>query len=134
MNARPRLATVDDVQQAKVETHRRMDMVFGALLLLLLGVVAGVGWVLIKSGDDTFVESCRMMQVRERIGAETAAAQARRDDMVAAWHAREGRRDLARVVGQASASERRLAETRAESAAADCEDFEKSPAITGDAP
>jgi hypothetical protein len=47
---------------------------------------------------------------------------------------RSQRRDLARVVGQASASERRLAETRAKSAAADCEDFEKSPAITGDAP
>jgi hypothetical protein len=134
MNARPRLATVEDVQQAKVETHRRMDMVFGALLLLLLGIVAGVGWVLIKSGDDTFAESCRMMQARDRVGAESAAAQARRDDMVAAWHAREGRRDLARVVGQASASERRLAKTRAKFAAADCKDLKNTPAIPGDAP
>ncbi len=132
--ARPRLATVEDVQQAQAEARRRADLDSLALFLALLGIVAGVGWVLIKSGDDAFTESCRMMQARDRVGAETAAAQARRDDMVAAWHAREGRRDLARVVGQASASERRLAKTRAKFAAADCKDLKNSPAIPGDAP
>lgn len=124
MNARPRLATVEDVQQAKVETHRRMDMVFGALLLLLLGVVAGVGWVLIKSGDDdTFVESCRMMQARDRIVAESAAAQSRRDAAAAAWHASEGRHRLADEIMRASVAEARLASTRSGFADSDCRDL-----------
>lgn len=131
MNARPRLATVDDVQQAKVETRRRMDMVFGALLLLLLGVVAGVGWVLIKSGDDAFTESCRMMQARDRIGAESAAAQSRRDAAMAAWHASEGRHRLAAETSRASATEARLAATRGGFANSDCDD---PPATQGDTP
>lgn len=131
MNARPRLATVEDVQQAKVETRRRMDMVFGALLLLLLGIVAGVGWVLIKSGDDAFTESCRMMQARDRIGADTAAAQARRDAAMAAWHASEGRHRLAAETSRASATEARLAATRGGFANSDCDD---PPATQGDTP
>ena len=132
MNARPRLATVDDVQQAKVETHRRMDMVFGALLLLLLGIVAGVGWVLIKSGDDTFAESCRMMQARDRIGAESAAAQSRRDAAAAAWHASEGRHRLADEIMRASVAEARLASTRGGFADSDCRDLQHT--TTGGAP
>ena len=131
MNARPRLATVEDVQQAKVETRRRMDMVFGALLLLLLGIVAGVGWVLIKSGDDAFTESCRMMQARDRIGADTAAAQARRDAAMAAWHASEGRHRLAAETSRASATEARLAATRGGFANSECDD---PPATQGDTP
>ena len=127
MNARPRLATVEDVQQAKVETRRRMDMVFGALLLLLLGIVAGVGWVLIKSGDDAFTESCRMMQARDRIGADTAAAQARRDAAMAAWHASEGRHRLAAETSRASATEARLAATRGGFANSECDDPPATP-------
>ena len=134
MNARPRLATVEDVQQAKVETRRRMDMVFGALLLLLLGIVAGVGWVLIKSGDDAFTESCRMMQARDRIGADTAAAQARRDAAMAAWHASEGRHRLAAETSRASATEARLAATRGGFANSDCDDLDDPPATQGDTP
>lgn len=132
MNARPRLATVEDVHQAKVETHRRMDMVFGALLLLLLGIVAGVGWVLIKSGDDTFAESCRMMQARDRVGAETAAAQSRRDAAAAAWHASEGRHRLADEIMRASVEEARLASTRGGFADSDCRDLRHT--TTGGAP
>ena len=127
--ARPRLATVDDVQQAHAEARRRADLAFFALFLALLGVV--VGWVLIKSGDDTFTESCRMMQARDRIGADTAAAQARRDAAMAAWHASEGRHRLAAETSRASATEARLAATRGGFANSDCDD---PPATQGDTP
>ena len=127
--ARPRLATVEDVQQAHAEARRRADLAFFALFLALLGVV--VGWVLIKSGDDTFTESCRMMQARDRIGADTAAAQARRDAAMAAWHASEGRHRLAAETSRASATEARLAATRGGFANSDCDD---PPATQGDTP
>lgn len=127
--ARPRLATVDDVQQAHAEARRRADLAFFALFLALLGVV--VGWVLIKSGDDAFTESCRMMQARDRIGADTAAAQARRDAAMAAWHASEGRHRLAAETSRASATEARLAATRGGFANSDCDD---PPATQGDTP
>ena len=127
--ARPRLATVDDVQQAHAEARRRADLAFFALFLALLGVV--VGWVLIKSGDDAFTESCRMMQARDRIGADTAAAQARRDAAMAAWHASEGRHRLAAETSRASAAEARLAATRGGFANSDCDD---PPATQGDTP
>ena len=129
--ARPRLATVDDVQQAHAEARRRADLAFFALFLALLGVVAGVGWVLIKSGDDAFTESCRMMQARDRIGADTAAEQARRDAAMAAWHASEGRHRLAAETSRASAAEARLAATRGGFANSDCDD---PPATQGDTP
>ena len=127
--ARPRLATVDDVQQAHAEARRRADLAFFALFLALLGVV--VGWVLIKSGDDTFTESCRMMQARDRIGADTAAEQARRDAAMAAWHASEGRHRLAAETSRAAAAEARLAATRGGFANSDCDD---PPATQGDTP
>ena len=127
--ARPRLATVEDVQQAHAEARRRADLAFFALFLALLGVV--VGWVLIKSGDDAFTESCRMMQARDRIGADTAAAQARRDAAMAAWHASEGRHRLAAETSRAAAAEARLAATRGGFANSDCDD---PPATQGDTP
>ena len=127
--ARPRLATVEDVQQAHAEARRRADLAFFALFLALLGVVAG--WVLIKSGDDAFTESCRMMQARDRIGADTAAAQARRDAAMAAWHASEGRHRLAAETSRAAAAEARLAATRGGFANSDCDD---PPATQGDTP
>lgn len=129
--ARPRLATVEDVQQAHAEARRRADLAFFALFLALLGVVAGVGWVMIKSGDDAFTESCRMMQARDRIGADSAAAQARRDAAMAAWHASEGRHRLAAEISRASAAEARLATTRGGFANSDCDD---PPATQGDTP
>lgn len=132
MNARPRLATVEDVQQAQAEARRRADLDMLALFLALLGVVAGVGWVLIKSGDDAFTESCRMMQARDRIGADTAAAQSRRDAAEAAWHASEGRHRLADEIMRASVAEARLASTRGGFADADCRDLQHT--TTGGAP
>ena len=132
--ARPRLATVEDVQQAQAEARRRADLAFFALFLALLGVVAGVGWVLIKSGDDAFTESCRMMQALDRIGADTAAAQARRDAAMAAWHASEGRRRLAAETSRAAAAEARLAATRGGFANSDCDDLDDPPATQGDTP
>ena len=126
-----RLATVKDLNDARARAEaraaRRTDAMFAALFLALLGVVAGVGWVLIRSDDENFVRSCRLMQARDQVGAVTARAQARMDNDVAAWHRSEGRRALADAVQEAADGETRLAHALDQFTSADCDDMNETP-------
>lgn len=108
-----RLATVKDIEDVQQESRRRTDRVFAVLFLALIGVVAGVGWVLIRAGDQQFDAACRLQKASAARGAVTARTQAHRDQTTARWHRENGRDRLADVADEAARAEFALADARA---------------------
>lgn len=118
-----RLATLEDLDRAR----RRHDRAFFALLLAIIGIVAGVGLVLLVQGqrqdemrDRAAVMACQFAQDNARAGLPAARAQAARDRATAAWLTDSGHHELAARFHAAAATEDVLGASRARFTLADC--------------
>ncbi len=119
----PPLATMEDLDAAR----RRADRAFFAILISIIGVIAGVGLVMIRQGQEQdlmreqlAINGCLFAQDNARAGIRAAQYQADRDRAAARWLHSQGHHDLAHRFEQAARFEGRLAASRRRFARADC--------------
>ena len=121
MNARPRLATVEDVDRAR----RRSDWATAACLLALAGLFLGGSlafWRADQERRSQAVSLCEWVRVSAQRDAVTADAQYRWAQETARLWALRGEVTAANLIGQDAIQERRSASWRAQAATIDCAD------------